>query len=768
VTISEGVGSHPTLSGDGRFVAYEGVADADSGADAAPGRATVFLADREDGSNIELSPLPAGLRTGATVRPVVSGDGCTVVAHSEIAYDVFRDDDLGTRWDLYRTILPHCGGTLGEWDLVSTRHGENAVARNDVVIEAAAVSRSGTVIAYTHRVDHLAEAEGLTTISVVDLEVPIASEARSQFAAGLPVSPPNGVFVNGGLDQPALSHDGRFLAFRSDATSDDAVPQWADGSDEGGLATTQVYVWDRAEADPFVAVVLASAGVDGAPSVDGATRPAISRDGGVVAFVSADPGLVDATFDRCDPACPTQVYRLDRDADGDGVFDGLEDGAVELAIVSRDPRADSAVAGTGGSTHPTLSADGQQVAFVSTADNLELIGPTGGGVEGDGALYFADVRLGSLRRVSDAVDPDRRAAGTYARPVLSDTSRTLVFDMVGDHGLQPDDPAAETGVRQVVALTQPPTLSLPETDLGTTLVDLRSDEWYVAVVNDGPSGFVPATVTIDDPHFEIDAERSTCTLGSVVPPGGDCTVRISFTPSADESFAGMLTIAEEGFGAVSISAQVSGAGGEPALRAQPAGADLGRVVVGSSSNAFHFDVANISAFSTTIATVQVTGEHHADFVVTTNNCAGRPLNPGVTCNVGITFSPTDAGRRTALVEVYTPEGQYTSIVAAGDGAYEPRVAFREEQVLAGGAVIAFGQGYPANSEVTVVFGDGGEFTVTSDENGEFVAPVPVPSSAGGGSRRVVAESAAGIAAVTEVEIIEEPQQMIGMPGFGLG
>ena len=764
VTVSEGVGSHPTPSGDGRFVVYEGVVHtSDDGSNDGPLRATVFLADRSDGSNVELSPLPDGWRTGATIRPVISGDGCTVTAASEIPYDVFRDDDVGGRWDVYRTTLPHCGGTLGEWELVSTRHGETTVARNDVIPDRPAVSRGGTVVAYTHRVDHLAEAEGLTTISVVDLEVPVDSSSRSQFAAGLPVVAPSGVFIQAGLDQPALSHDGRYLAFRSDATSTEAVPQWADGRDEGGPATRQVYVWDREEPDPFLAIDLVSARRDGAPTVDGASQPAISRGGSVIAFVSADMGLVDATFDRCDLGCPTQVYRLDRDADDDGLFGDSADG-IELQLVSREPRADSVIAGTGSSTSPSLSADGQQIAFASTAENLDLIAPSGGGAVGDGALFVADAELGSLERVSDSVVPGS-ALGTYARPALSETARTLVFDAVAQPDIVPD---GMIDARQVVALTQTPTLSLPETDLGTTLVGLSSDEWYVAVVNDGPSSFAPATVTVDDPHFEIDAEHSTCTLGSVVPPGGDCTVRVSFTPSSRDAYTAVITVAEHGFGAVSISALVKGTGGEPALRADPAGADLGRIVVGSSSPEFHFDVSNISAFATSIASVRVSGEHRADFAVSTDNCAERPLNPGVSCNVGITFTPTDSGRRTALIEIRTPHGQYTSVVAAGDGAYEPRVEFLESEIVAGSDVIAFGQGYPADSEVAVVFGDGVRFIATTDERGEFIVPVPVPTSLGGGSRTIVIESSTGVAAAAAVEVIDELEQMIGMPGFGLG
>ena len=48
---------------------------------------------------------------------------------------------------------------------------------------------------------------------------------------------------------------------------------------------------------------------------------------------------------------------------------------------------------------------------------------------------------------------------------------------------------------------------------------------------------------------------------------------------------------------------------------------------------------------------EVTGTDPQDFVITTNNCADRPLNPNASCSVGITFSPTDTGRRTAVVDV---------------------------------------------------------------------------------------------------------------------
>ena len=77
----------------------------------------------------------------------------------------------------------------------------------------------------------------------------------------------------------------------------------------------------------------------------------------------------------------------------------------------------------------------------------------------------------------------------------------------------------------------PPTLSLAEGDLGTTLVGFSSDEWYVAVNNDGPTTFIPSKASVSDRRFTVNQEQSTCALGVPVPPGGDCTVRLTFTPA---------------------------------------------------------------------------------------------------------------------------------------------------------------------------------------------------------------------------------------------
>ncbi|MEZ5215154.1 MAG: hypothetical protein R2715_00855 [Ilumatobacteraceae bacterium] len=97
----------PTVSGNGRWVAYV-AASATMTDDAGAPLDSVWLLDRSTGEAIEITSPVDGLRPGRSAAPVLSGDGCTLVVVTELAYDVFRDDDRGTRWDTYRTVLPEC------------------------------------------------------------------------------------------------------------------------------------------------------------------------------------------------------------------------------------------------------------------------------------------------------------------------------------------------------------------------------------------------------------------------------------------------------------------------------------------------------------------------------------------------------------------------------------------------------------------------------------------------------------------------------------
>jgi hypothetical protein len=761
VSAPAGLGSHPTVSGDGRFVASQG-----RPADGTDARSsTVYLTDRANDVTREMTVVPQGARSGESVNPVLSGDGCTLVVVTQLALDIFRDDDTGDRWDVYRLRLEHCGGTPGGWELVSMRTDGSALARDDVSPhDTPAVARSGTLIAFTHPATQLIDAPGVTAVSLVDLTRPPSDPGYSVPVAGMPVTSPDTQFVHGGIDQPAVSGDGRFVAFRSDAGSDAAVPGWGTGSEPGGPAAKQIFVWDRAEPDPFLAVRLVSARTDGQPTIAGASDPVLSRDGRVVAFTSADLGLVPAVLPPCGEACPTQVFRLERDTDGNGLYDEVS--RTAMTMVSSVRLGERVVAGTAPSSQPALSADGQLTAFVTKARNLQVVEAGGGGEPADGDLIVADARFGTLRRLTVTDNGVRPSVAAHARPQLSDTGRTTVFDSLAAPQLVPGGTAG----RQIVVISSEPTLSLAEADLGTTLVGYTSDEWYVAVINNGPTTFTPSTVTVSDRRFAVNQEASTCTLGAPVPPGGDCTVRLTFTPSEPGPVSATLTVAEEGFQAISVRTTVRGAGGDPTLRTNPAGADLGAAIVGQTSDEFLFDVQNIALAPTSVTRVVLAGAHPGDFAISSTSCLERALNPRASCSVGVTFTPTVAGRRSALIQVFTPAGQYTSLVAAGDGRYDPILRLGGPDVEAGREFVAAGEGFPPDTALAILFGDdpASSRSFTTGSDGRFWVNVPVGPGQRGGARTVVAQAADGTVATAVVQVIEEQSVVLGLPGFGYG
>jgi hypothetical protein len=763
----QALGSAATVSGDGRFVAYQGLPGGGNPDVAAIDSrvSTVYLTDREAGTNIEITSVPEGQRPGNTVHPVLSGDGCSIVVITELALDVFRDDDTGLRWDVYRQRLAHCGGTPGDWELVSSDGAGSAVARDDVdVTDPPAVSRSGTLIAYTHPATDLLDGEGITAVSVVDLEQPLGSPGRSSPVAGMPIVSPDTEFVHAGIDQPAISGDGRFIAYRSDASSSDAVPGWGYGPVAGGPATGQIFAWDRAQVDPFEAVKLVSKRVDGLPTMTGASEPALSRDGRVVAFTSSDVGLAPAVFPPCADGCPSQVYHLDRDVDANGRYD--EPDRTRMTLVSSEVGTAPVVAGTAPSSQPSVSSDGQLVAFITKAANLQVVKAAGGGAATDGDLLVADIARNTLRRVTMIDGGVQPAVGSHSNPHLSDTGRTIVFDTLAAAQLVPGSPPG----RQVVTKVSAPELSLAEGDLGTTLVGFTSDEWYVAVNNDGPTTFTPSEVSVSDGRFRVNQELSTCALGAPVPPGGDCTVRLTFTPTSPGPVSATLTVSETGFQAVSVSTTVRGAGGEPMLRTNPAGQAFGSVVVGQSGPEFLFDVENISLVPTSVASVRVVGPNPDDFVISSNSCEQRSLNPRSTCSIGVTFAPKASGQRSAVIEVATATGQYTVMVPDGLGRYEPNFVLDRAEVEAGRDFVVGGNGFPPSTAVAILFGDDptSRFDIVTNADGAFLATVPTLVSERGGDRTVVAQAADGTTASAPLAVIEQSGLMTGLPGFGLG
>ncbi|HAP76308.1 MAG TPA: hypothetical protein DCR14_09520, partial [Acidimicrobiaceae bacterium] len=728
------VSETPTVSADGRWVAYAGAPAAGDSRGS-----TVYLLDRTAGVVTELSTLVEGVPVGNTVRPVISADGCTVTAITEMPFDLFRDDNEGARWDVYRTVLSHCDGS-GGWDLVSATSGDGlGVAAGDNVspLYPPAVSGEGSVVAYTRTFGP--DTPDLLAVQVVDLTVPVGDPGRHQPVAGTPALAPDGTYRYRGVREPAISTDGNVLAFTSDANSALAMPEWGSASQPGDFATSHVFVWQRDNLDRNTNVRRVSN--PAGPDTGHSTSPTVSGDGSTVAFVSTASNLVPgATLPPCAVECVPQVYIVE-----------LEGGSLRLASrVPGDPAA-APVGANAASTQPSLDHRGDELVFVTRASNLFAARAAGVGNGTDGDIVRTVPALGTATRVNVLPGGTTPAPAANSHPRLSANGRVVVFDtLAGSVYAAAGTPAVQG--RQVAVVDATPQLGLADLDMGTVAVSFPGPEWVLNVTNNGPSSFTPGIVTIDQPDFLVSGGTCVEQRGVPVPPGGVCTVTLMFMPMVEGAQEATLTVAEMGsevgadalkaakaavpnelnpvvidpatelsaeldlpdlYQPMAVQSTLRGFGGDPSMAPSPAGAHSREAVVGNRAEPMPFTIYNVAFNPVNVRSVRVSGEHADDFEVIDDECTGTRVDASGSCQLSVVFTPTDSGRRTAIVKVTTDDGAYTTMIVSGDGHYEPRVATSAITIMAGSRVQVTGAGYAPGAVVTVAWADGLGRSVTA-------------------------------------------------------
>ena len=143
------------------------------------------------------------------------------------------------------------------------------------------------------------------------------------------------------------------------------------------------------------------------------------------------------------------------------------------------------------------------------------------------------------------------------------------------------------------------------------------------------------------------AESNNC--GASLPPGANCTVNVSFSPTTTGTESGTLTITDATRSSPS-AVPLSGTGVNGAfLTPSPARVNFGAISVGTTSPSSTITLWNTGNASLTLTGISITGADSSDFSET-NNCASS-LPQGGSCAVAIKFTPSVAGTRIASVSI---------------------------------------------------------------------------------------------------------------------
>jgi Tol biopolymer transport system component len=367
----------PSISGDGRFVAFQSDAPELVAGDT-NACTDVFVRDRAQAATVRVSVGSGGVEgDGASREAAISADGRFVAFTSSAASLVPGDANLAA--DVFVRDL-----SSGTTERVSVDSG-GAEASGES--ERPAISADGRFVAFASLAPDLVQGDANGTWDVFVRDRLTGTTERVSVDA-------SGAEGNGESRDPSISADGRLVAFWSSATN--LVAGDSNGRDD-------VFVRDR-EDGVTKRVSLESTG---GQANDSSRSPRISADGSCVAFSSLASNLVTGdsnqaadVFVRDVPAGLTvrvSLSGVDSEANShsfvgsisaDGRIVAFESFATNLVeddsngesdvfvrdrADTRTERASIALGGAqalGPSNGPSISADGRLVAFASRAANL--------------------------------------------------------------------------------------------------------------------------------------------------------------------------------------------------------------------------------------------------------------------------------------------------------------------------------------------------------------------------------------------------------------
>ncbi len=365
---ANGDSGSPSISADGRYVAFHSVAG-----NIVPGD-TLFVFDQLAFTTIGISVASNGTPANDDCfSPSISADG-RYVAFVSAATNLVPGDTNG----FYDVFVHDC--VTG----VTTRasiDSNGAQGNGDVDLDPPAISADGRYVAFSSAATNLVagDTNGAADVFVRDLQAGTTTRVSVNSL---------GAQANNSSFSVSLSGDGRFVAFSSIANNLVA-------GDTNGK-------WDIFVRDLLNSVTTSVTCDPNWVIGDGNSfTPSLSADGRVLAFYSDSTNLVPGDTNQ-----NGDVFVVDR----------------QTGLLSRASVSSSGVQAQGFSQSPSISADGRFVAFYSNAANL--VANDGNGLSD---IFLHDNQTGITTRVNDLNPVGPEPDGYSTSPSISGDGHHVAF-----------------------------------------------------------------------------------------------------------------------------------------------------------------------------------------------------------------------------------------------------------------------------------------------------------------------------------------------------
>jgi Tol biopolymer transport system component len=436
------------ISADGRFVAFESLAD-NLSPDDNDAVQNIFVRDIQTGTTTLVSRATGFAGAGGDANsssPSISADGRFVAFDSDA--DNLSADDSNANSNVFVRDTQ-----TGTTTLVGRANGP-AGASADLGSYQSSISADGRFVAFTSAAINLSadDADPVEDVFVRDTQMgttTLVSRATGFAGAG----------GDANSSTPSISADGRFVAFQSDADN---------LSTDDNNNVTNVFVRDTLMGR--TTLVSRADGPAGAGGDGNSVTPSISADGGFVAFHS----LAD------------NLSAEDNDAFLNVFVRDTQTGTTTLVSRADGP---AGVGADGNSTKPSISADGRFVAFQSNANNVSADDN-----KGFSDVFVRDTRMDMTTLVSRGNGPVVAGEDYDSNdPSMSADGRFVAFSSEASNLSADDDDGFTNVFRRDVRGGPPHCADVAQTvvrDSGTAVglscTDDDGDAMMLAIVN-GPA-----------------------------------------------------------------------------------------------------------------------------------------------------------------------------------------------------------------------------------------------------------------------------------------
>ncbi|HEY8199803.1 MAG TPA: choice-of-anchor D domain-containing protein [Actinomycetota bacterium] len=225
------------------------------------------------------------------------------------------------------------------------------------------------------------------------------------------------------------------------------------------------------------------------------------------------------------------------------------------------------------------------------------------------------------------------------------------------------------GITHPILTVTPSGVTFGEEPIGIT-----SFPQSLTISSSGGSDLRISTISIvggDRASFAKSAD--TCDRVTLA-PGNSCSVGITFKPSSSGAKAASLRIDSNADGSPH-NVGITGLGIAPVVTFSPPGVSFGILPMGIISSPTAITVSNSGNAPLRIGRATIGGANASDFAKSADTCSGASLSPGTSCSVGVTFTPSAAGSRTARLDIgQSSPGNLGGISLTGIGA-QPTLTF---------------------------------------------------------------------------------------------